>query len=96
MANHLKLPERSFHLDYGRRKLAELREAGVRRVEISTAGDWNVCDECAALGGKVFDIDRVPLLPIHEERTVIVVDDDEGEIEAEVPICRCIYLAVIE
>jgi hypothetical protein len=96
LPNRLKLPERSFHLDYGRRKLAELREEGVRRVEVITAGDWNVCDECATLGGKVFDIDRVPLLPIHEERAVIVVDDDEGEIEAEVPICRCIYLARTE
>ncbi len=89
------LPARKFALDYGRNKLAEMRGEGVRRVEIRTAGDGNVCDGCAELDGKIFDIDQAPLLPVHEESTGIIDDEEEGEVEDEIPICRCIYFPVI-
>ncbi|HSY51407.1 MAG TPA: hypothetical protein VLC46_21565 [Thermoanaerobaculia bacterium] len=96
MPGHPTAAERKFHLEYGRQKLAQMRNEGILRVEISSSRDDQVCEECALLDSKVFDIDRAPLLPIHEERTIFITDDEEREIEEAIPICRCAYLAASE
>ena len=40
-------------------------EAGVEQVEVLVEDDEKICDDCLALDGKVFDIDKAPTLPIH-------------------------------
>jgi hypothetical protein len=72
--------ERQFALNYGRVKLAQLRAEGVARVQILTSGDGKVCGVCKELDGKVFLIDDVPMLPLHEET------------EETWYICRCVFL----
>ena len=40
-------------------------EAGVEQVEVLIEDDEKICDDCLALDGKIFDIDKAPTLPIH-------------------------------
>ena len=73
--------ERTFALDYGQKKLAELRAEGVARVRVMSSGDANVCRACKRLDGKVFLIEDAPALPIHEESAETWY------------ICRCVYMS---
>lgn len=38
---------------------------GIRRVQALAAGHANTCEECAALDGQIFDIDKAPTFPLH-------------------------------
>lgn len=40
-------------------------EAGVEQVEILVEEDDSICEDCQALDGQVFDIDKAPVLPLH-------------------------------
>jgi hypothetical protein len=64
-----------------RASLSKWRQAGIRRVRISQAGDTRTCASCAALSGP-FSIDEAPELP-HAD-----CGSETG--------CRCTYLAAFE
>jgi len=51
---------------------------GITKVEWLTGGGGRVCDECAALNGKVFKIDDAPECPLHVQCrcTLLAVPDD--------------------
>ena len=40
-------------------------EAGVEQIEVLVEDDDSICDDCLALDGQIFDIDKAPTLPIH-------------------------------
>lgn len=62
---------------------AKLRYAqhGIKRVQWLTAGHENTCEKCAALNGKVFDIDQAPPCPLHPlcRCTLLPVIDEEDD-----------------
>ena len=72
-------------------ELMRMKEAGIKKVEISTCKDGRVCPECQALEGKVFSIEtaleKMPL-PGRQCEDKSVKNPHGGR-------CRCIYLAVI-
>lgn len=74
--------EREFHFTSQAERLTHLRAEGVTHVQLMTARNSGVCDQCAQLDGKVFPIDDAPRLPLHEET------------EETWYICRCMYSPV--
>jgi SPP1 gp7 family putative phage head morphogenesis protein len=52
---------------YASNEGAKLRytQHGIRRVQALTAGHANTCDDCDALNGQIFDIDKAPRFPLH-------------------------------
>lgn len=62
---------------------AKLRysQHGIKRVQWLTAGHENTCEKCAALNGRIFDIDKVPSCPLHPlcRCTLLPVIDDEDD-----------------
>ena len=64
-----------------RQKLQEYMELGIRKVRVSTVRDGRVCDECAALEGRVFTVaEALKKMPLPG------LECDEGR-------CRCDYSA---
>lgn len=53
-------------------RLEGFRKAGIERVMWVTQRDERVCEECMALDGKVFDIDKVPPKPHWGDRCYLV------------------------
>lgn len=53
-------------------RLEGFRKAGIERVRWVTQRDERVCEECMALDGKVFDIDKVPPKPHWGDRCYLV------------------------
>lgn len=53
--------------------------AGVTKVEWLTALDSRQCDECESLHGEVFDIDKVPDLPVHPNCRCTVIPVIESD-----------------
>jgi SPP1 gp7 family putative phage head morphogenesis protein len=61
--------------------IQEYRNADVLNVVIKaewlTAGDGNVCPECAALEGQVFELDEIePLIPLHPNCRCVAIPKD--------------------
>lgn len=52
---------------YNSSTIDRYKEAGVDKVKILTAEDDKVCDQCKEFEGKVFDIDKAPVLPVHPQ-----------------------------
>lgn len=45
--------------------IERFQESGVEQVEVLIEDDEHLCDECKELDGKIYDIDKAPVLPIH-------------------------------
>ena len=72
-------------------ELMRMREAGIKKVKISTAQDERVCPGCRALEGKVFTVNAAMknrYLPGQQ-------CDDGNSINPHGGRCRCIYMAVL-
>lgn len=68
---------------YNSAALESYKAAGVTQVEVLIGKDDRLCDECAGIAG-VYDIDKVPRLPVHPHCrcTYAPVVDLEAEIKA--------------
>lgn len=45
--------------------LQSYRDSGVKKVQFWAAEDERTCEICGAMHGKIYDIDKAPILPIH-------------------------------
>ena len=64
--------------------LQRYADAGIRKVQIRVAADERTCEHCMQYHGKIYDIDKVPILPMHPNcRCVYLpVVDVENHIES--------------
>lgn len=65
--------------------LQRYKDCGIKWVQVWTAEDERVCEECGPLHGKYYRIDRVPVLPLHPNCrcTIIPVTDEKKIAELE-------------